>query len=83
MEIALLINGLLFAFLLFTGQLSQGSSRNGRLYTLMGLVVFGVFAILFALLYLMGYQEAAQYLTWGAIVITSGALLIRFLHMWR
>jgi len=79
----MLINGILFTYLLFTGQLSGADNRGGGQHTLTGLSVLGIFAILIAVFYISGYAEAVRYLLWGAIVITSAALLIRLFQIWR
>jgi len=68
----MLINGILFTYLLFTGQ-----------HTITGLSVLGIFAILIAVFYLVGDAAAVRYLFWAAIVITSAALLIRLFQIWR
>ncbi len=83
MELILLINGALFAWLVFSKNLSDKKTERNKRSVYLGLGVFLLFLVLLTLLHYLGKHQMVEIITWIGIFITSTAIGIRLFQVFR
>jgi hypothetical protein len=82
MEVLMLINGLLFCYLLFTGKLSDRRAGQGEHSSYLGLSLFLALLIIMVVAYFLRGFQLIGFLSWGAALAAFAALLIRVVQLW-
>lgn len=83
MEIILLINGVLFAYLVFSKKLSNKEPEHNKRSAYLGLGVFLFFFAVLILLHFLEMHQMVKIITWIGIFITSAAIGIRLFQVFR
>ena len=83
MEIILLINGALFAYLVFSKNLSDKKTERNERAVYLGLGILFFFIVVVSLLHLLGKHQMVEIITWIGIFITSTAIGIRLFQVFR
>ena len=83
MEIILLINGLLFAYLVFSKNLSDKETERNKRSVYLGLGVFLFFFVALILLHYLGKHQMVEIISWIGVFITSTAIGIRLFQVFR
>lgn len=81
MEIVLLINGLIFCALLFSGNLSDKKGSRDKKTTYIGFGIFLVIAIISSILFYQGDFETLKVITWVATIIVSVGILVKLFYL--
>ncbi len=83
MEKILLINGLIFTWLLFSKKLSSKKEENRKKVKYIGIAIFLLLFIALNSCYLLGYHQMVDIIAWGAIIVSSIAILVRILQLMK
>ncbi len=83
MGLILIINGILFAYLVFSKKLSDKKAERNKRVIYWGLGVFLFFFVVLIILYLLGEHQMVKIITWIGIIITSTTLGIRLFQVFR
>ncbi|NUO00722.1 MAG: hypothetical protein HUU01_08900 [Saprospiraceae bacterium] len=83
MEIILLINGILFAYLLFSKKLTDKDKARNKRSAYLGLGVFLAFFMVLILFHYLGMHQMVEIITWIGIFISSAAIGIRLFQVFR
>ena len=81
MEIILLINGILFAYLVFSKNLSDKKTERNERAVYLGLGVLFFFIVVVSLLHLLGMHQVIEIILWVVTLITSTAIGIRLFQV--
>ena len=81
MEKILLINGLIFTYLLFSKKLSSEKKENRKKVKYIGIAVFLIFFIALSSFYFLDNYQMIEIITWGAIIVSSLAILFRIFQL--
>lgn len=81
MEKILLINGLIFTYLLFSKKLSSEKKENRKKVKYIGIAVFLIFFIALSSFYFLDNYQMIEIITWGAIIVSSAAILFRIFQL--
>lgn len=81
MTIVLLINGLVFFALLFSGNLSDKKGSKGEKTAYIGFGIFLVIAIISSILFYRSNFETLKIITWVATIIMSVSILVKLFYL--
>ncbi len=81
LDIILLINGLIFFYLLISKKLSGKDVKNSNNVRYIGMAVFLLFFVVLSVLHLFNNHQMVTLVTWGAVLVTSFALIFRLFQL--
>ena len=83
LEIIMLINGVVFCYLLFSKKLSGKEAENNRKQSYIGIAVFFFFLLVSSTLFLFNNHHLIRLITWGAALIMAIAIVFRLIQLLR
>ena len=78
----MLINGLLFCYLLFTGNLSDRREGRGERSSFLGLGLFWALLLMMVVAYFLRGFQFIGFISWGAALAALAALLTKVVQSW-